>query len=46
MNEEQLKFIKDAVEIIQKGITGKVVSPDKSMQVYACGGVIRIDIKR
>lgn len=45
MSVEQLKFICDAVEIIQKGITSKVISPDKKIQVYQCGTVIRIDIK-
>lgn len=45
MTEQQLKFISDAVEIIQKGITGKVISPDKKIQVYKCGTIIRVDIK-
>lgn len=45
MKEEDIKFIREAVEIIQKGVTSKLVSPNKLIQVYRCGNVIRIDIK-
>jgi hypothetical protein len=45
MTGDKLKFISDAVDIIQRGITGKVISPDKKIQVYQCGTIIRIDIK-
>lgn len=45
MTEDKLKFISDAVDIIRRGITGKVESPDKKIVVYQCGTVIRIDIK-
>lgn len=45
MSEGNLKFIREAVEMIQKGLTSKLISPDKLIQVYKCGNVIRIDIK-
>lgn len=39
------KWIEKAVETIKSGLTNKVISPDKKIQVYQCGSVIRIDIK-
>lgn len=45
MSENQLSFISKAVAIIKSGMTGKVVSPNKTIQVYKCGAVIRVDIK-
>lgn len=45
MSEKQLEFISEAVQIVRTGLTGKMISPDKTIQVYKCGTVIRIDIK-
>lgn len=45
MSEKQLEFISEAVQIVRTGLTGKMISPDKNIQVYKCGTVIRIDIK-
>lgn len=39
------KWINKAIETVKSGLTPKVVSPDKKIQVYKCGTVIRIDIK-
>lgn len=39
------KWIEKAVETIESGLTNKIVSTDKRVQVYKCGSVIRIDIK-
>lgn len=45
MNIEQLAWIQKSIEMINSGITNKVISTDKTIQVYKCGTVIRIDIK-
>jgi len=39
------EWIKKAIETIKSGLTPKVISPDKKIQVYQCGQIIRIDIK-
>lgn len=39
------QWIKRAIEAINSGLTKKVISPDKKVQIYQCGSVIRIDIK-
>lgn len=46
MSKEQMEWIEKSISVIESGITNKVVSADKSMQVYQCGSVIRIDIKK
>ena len=46
MNKEQMEWIEKSIKVIKDGITNKVVSTDKTIQVYQCGTVIRIDIKQ
>jgi len=45
MERQKLQWITDAIELIRKGTTNKVISTDKKIQVYKCGSVIKIDIK-
>lgn len=45
MTGQQLGWIGDAIELIQRGTTNKVVSTDKKITVYKCGSIIRIDVK-
>ena len=45
MTGQQLGWIDDAIEIVKRGTTNKVISKDKMIQVYKCGAVIRVDIK-
>jgi len=39
-------WIKKAIETVKSGLTNRVDSPDKSVAVYMCCTVIRVDIKR
>ena len=43
--EANIQFLLNAISIIKSGVSGKVVSKDKNIQVYQCGKIIRIDIK-
>ena len=44
-NIADFDWLVKAIETVKSGLTNKVVSPDKKVQVYKCGSVIRIDIK-
>lgn len=45
MTVQEMKWLAESIELIKRGITAKVISTDKKMQVYKCGSVIRVDIK-
>lgn len=40
-----LTWVTEAIELIRKGLTNKIESPDKNIVVYRVKNVIRIDIK-
>lgn len=45
INISDFEWLVKAIETVKSGLTNKVISPDKRVQVYKCGSVIRIDIK-
>lgn len=40
-----LTWINEAIELIKKGLTNKLESPDRNIVVYRVKNVIRVDIK-
>lgn len=40
-----LTWVNEAVELIKKGLTNKIESPDRNIVVYRVKNVIRVDIK-
>ena len=40
-----LTWINEAVELIKKGLTNRIESPDRNIIVYRVKNVIRVDIK-
>ena len=45
MKPQIWNWIRESFEIIRKGITNRMDSPNGNIKIYKCGSVIRIDIK-
>jgi len=46
MNEKNMMWIEGAIKLVSSGITNRIDNPDKTIKVYSCGTVIRIDISK
>lgn len=45
MKPEIWNWIRESHEIVRKGITNRLDSPNGNIKVYKCGSIIRVDIK-